>query len=181
MVQTPKLICLIGAESTGKTTLAQQLAEHFNAPWVPEYLRAFCEARRRTPTQNEQALILETQAIHERAALVAAQQSGAPYVFCDTAPLLTAVYSHIVFGDLSLYPRAAALHERYALTLTLAPDVDWTADWQRNGAHHREAVNAKIDHHLALARVSIAQISGSGAARLDCALNALANDKRATP
>ena len=57
----PSLICIIGAESTGKTTLARALANQFDCPWVPEYLREFCDAQRRTPTRDEQALILETQ------------------------------------------------------------------------------------------------------------------------
>ena len=71
---TPKLICILGAESTGKTTLARQLAVHFDCPWVPEYLRAFCDERGRTPYRDEQALILETQHVHE---LVAAAKARA--------------------------------------------------------------------------------------------------------
>ena len=173
-MKTPKLICLIGAESTGKTTLAQQLAAHFDAPWVPEYLRKFCDAHQRTPTQHEQALILETQVIHEHAALVDAQQRGAKYVFCDTAPLLTAIYSDVVFGDERLYPRAHALHARYALTLKTATDVAWTRDWQRDGEAARERVDAAIDNALAEAGVRAAVVTGVGETRLTCALEALA-------
>jgi nicotinamide riboside kinase len=173
-MQTPKLICIIGAESTGKTTLAQQLAAHFRAPWVPEYLRTFCDVHQRTPTQHEQALILETQVIDEHAALVDARRCGAMYVFCDTAPLLTAIYSDVVFGDESLYPRARELHARYALTLKTATDVAWQRDWQRDGQAARDRVNAVIDHALAGAGARASLVTGVGDARLGCALKALA-------
>src|ERR1035437_2749974 len=43
-MKAARLICIIGAECTGKTTLARALAEHFDCPWVPEYLRDFCDA-----------------------------------------------------------------------------------------------------------------------------------------
>ena len=169
-MNTPKLICIIGAESTGKTTLAQTLAMQFNCPWVPEHLRDFCESRSRTPTQHEQALILETQLINE----MAAQQRHAPYVFCDTAPLLTAIYSDYVFGDTTLYPRARALHSRYALTLLLQPDIEWQADgMQRDGAHVREPITRLIERELAAINAPIVCVGGQGDARVQAANRAI--------
>ena len=174
MSSHPKLICLIGAESTGKTTLAQALATHFNCLWVPEYLREFCESRGRMPTRGEQSLILETQVIHESAALTSARIANAPYVFCDTAPLLTAIYSEFVFSDQSLFPRARALHTHYALTLVLGPDIAWVGDEQRDGAHVREPITLIIANELAALNVPTAKISGHGDARLASALKAIA-------
>jgi nicotinamide riboside kinase len=173
IVRSPKLICIIGAESTGKTTLAQQLAAQFRSPWVPEYLREFCDAQQRTPTRHEQTLILETQVIRERAALVTAADQRAPYVFCDTAPLLTAIYSEIVFADHSLYARALSLHARYALTLKTTTDVAWTPDWQRDGEAARQRVDASIDRALREANLCTVRVEGVGQARLSCALRAL--------
>ncbi len=173
MSSQPKLICLIGAESTGKTTLAQALAAHFNCPWVPEYLREFCESRRRTPTPSEQSLILETQVIHESAALANAQIATAPFVFCDTAPLLTAIYSEFVFGDQSLFPRARHLQTRYALTLVLQSDIAWVADEQREGAHVRQPISAMIANELAALNLPTAKVTGQGDARFASALNAI--------
>ena len=174
MSSQPKLICLIGAESTGKTTLAQALAAHFNCPWVPEYLREFCESRGLTPARTEQSLILETQLIRETAALVAAQVANAPYVFCDTAPLLTAIYSEFVFGDQSLFPRARALQARYALTLVLDPDIAWVADEQRDGANVRQPITEMIESELAASTVPTAKICGQSDARFASALRAIA-------
>ncbi len=171
-----KLICIIGAESTGKTTLARTLAAQFECPWVPEYLRAFCVAHGRTPTQHEQSLILETQLIHETAAQASARLGNGPrpFVFCDTAPLLTAIYSDFVFDDASLYVRARALHARYALTLLLAPDIAWVADgMQRDGAHVRAPVTQLIERELAMADAPIVRISGQGDARIHAAAQAV--------
>lgn len=174
IIHQPKLICLIGAESTGKTTLAQALAIHFNCPWVAEYLRAFCESRERTPTLGEQSLILETQVIHESAALAHARIANAPYVFCDTAPLLTAIYSEFVFGDQSLFPRARALQTRYALTLVPQPDIAWVADEQRDGAHVRQPITQMIANELAALNIATAKVSGDGAARVASAIGTIA-------
>ena len=173
-MNTPKLICIIGAESTGKTTLVQQLATQFDCPWVAEYLREFCDSHGRTPTQHEQSLILETQVINEMTAKLAASQRNRPYVFCDTAPLLTAIYSDFVFNDNSLYARARVLHSRYALTLLLQPDIAWVADgMQRDGAHVREPIAALIERELAAINASVVRISGQGDTRVQSASEAI--------
>ena len=180
---TPKLICILGAESTGKTTLARQLAVHFDCPWVPEYLRAFCDERGRTPYRDEQALILETQHVHELAAAAnaraaaphAAGTSGLPFVFCDTAPLTTAIYSDYVFGDHSLYARARMLHQRYALTLLCMPDLGWVADgFMRDSTDAQLKIHDMMTRELANLGVPFAQISGRDRTRLGEATQALA-------
>lgn len=174
-MSTPRLICLIGAESTGKTTLAQALATHFDGLWVPEYLRTFCDHNGRTPTQAEQARILQTQVEHESESLVRAGQQGKVFVFCDTAPLLTAIYSDYVFQDRSLYRTARQWHARYALTLHLRPDLPWVADGhQRDGPHVRPAVDALIAQELASLHAATVGVAGEGAARLVAAVAALA-------
>lgn len=173
-VNVVKLICIIGAESTGKTTLAQALAAQFDCPWVPEYLREFCVSRERTPTPHEQSLILETQLINEMAAQVIAQQRDYRYVFCDTAPLLTAVYSDFVFGDTSLYTRARALHSRYSLTLLLQPDIAWVADgMQRDGAHVRQPITNLIERELVAVNAVVVSISGQGESRTEAATQSI--------
>lgn len=170
----PQLICLIGPECTGKTTLAQALARALDGPWVPEYLRTFCDAHGRTPTQREQAHIMETQYQQEEAALKLAGEQGKAFVFCDTAPLLTAIYSVFVFGDDSLLATARMLHSRYALTLLLASDIPWQADGlQREGDHVRAPIQAMIEAELARIGRPVARVTGTGSARLTAALEVL--------
>lgn len=172
-MKEPLLICLMGAECSGKTTLAQALARHFAGRWVPEHLRRFCEVHGRTPKAHEQAGILQAQLALEAQTLVLARNEGCGYVFCDTAPLLTAIYSDFHFSDSTLYERARALQERYALTLALAPDLPWRADGgQRDGAPTRARIHALIERELAR-QPRVARISGTGEARLQAAIRAV--------
>jgi nicotinamide riboside kinase len=170
-----QLICLIGAECTGKTTLAQALARELDGPWVPEYLRTFCDARGRTPVLQEQAHIMETQYQQEDAARHRASAQGQRWVFCDTAPLLTAIYSDFIFGDKSLLACARMLHMRYRVTLLLESDIAWEADgMQREGDHVRAPIQAMLEAELERVGQPVIRISGNGPARLAAALQAFA-------
>ncbi len=141
----PRLIALLGAECTGKTTLAQALAQRLGVGWVPEYLRDFCDAQGRTPRQDEQAHIVQRQMQLELDALAHARQQGQAWVICDTTPLMTAVYSDFVFGDTALYPFARASQQRYALTVLLAPAIPWVADGiQRDSEAARTRIHATL-------------------------------------
>ena len=182
----PHLICLIGAECTGKTTLAQALAQQMVGLWVPEYLRQFTQAHGRTPQRAEQLHILQEQLRMETEALSLARRQGHSVVFCDTAPLLTAVYSDCIFADASLYPQARSLHARYALTLFLQPDIPWHADGlQRDGAQARATVHRAIERALAGAGGGgggdvwpVVRIAGTAAQRLALACDAVAGAMR---
>ena len=166
----PRLICLIGAECTGKTTLAQALAAQMGGLWVPEYLRAFTAQQGRTPLLAEQAHILQEQLRLQDATLEQARQQRSAWVFCDTAPLLTAVYSDCVFGDAFQYPEAVALHARYALTLLLEPDIPWVADGlQRDGQAMRATVQARIRDTLSHCGLPYTCIVGDAGQRLQAA------------
>lgn len=168
----PRLICLIGAECTGKTTLAQALAQQMGGVWVPEYLRSFTERNGRTPERTEQASILKEQVRQETAALAQARRQGQTLVFCDTAPLLTAIYSDVVFADTSLYPQAHGLHDRYAVTLLLEPDIPWVADGlQRDGMQWRAKVHARIEKALADWAWPHVRIAGTPEQRLQTAID----------
>jgi nicotinamide riboside kinase len=163
----PRLICLIGAECTGKTTLAKALAAHLGGLWVPEYLRSFTDLHGRTPDRHEQSAVLQEQVSMEAAALETARRQSCAWVFCDTAPLLTAVYSNHVWGDKSLYPQANLLHARYALTLLLEPDIPWVADGlQRDGLAERAAIHARIEDALIQGHWPHVRIAGSLANRM---------------
>ena len=170
----PQLICLLGAECTGKTTLARDLANQLGSLWVPEYLRRFTALHGRTPRQDEQNHILQEQCTLMAAALQLARQQGKVWVVCDTAPLLTAVYSDCVFHDTSLYPQAWALHQRYALTLLLETGIPWVADGvQRDGEAMRTTVHARLLQTLHQSALPFVHIAGTGDQRLQAALDAV--------
>jgi nicotinamide riboside kinase len=106
-------IALLGAESTGKTQLSVDLAQALRARGqevhlVSEYLRTWCDAQGRTPEPHEQAQIAQQQAD-------AVLQHTSGTVIADTTPMMTAVYSHKLFNDGSLYAMAAAHHHNLTI------------------------------------------------------------------
>lgn len=165
---TALCIAIVGAESTGKSTLAHALAQALGrqgvrAAWVPEALREWCERERRTPHRHEQAAIATTQ--HERIAAAAAAHD---VVVCDTTALMTAVYSRLIFGDTSLEGPAAAMHRAAVdITLLTALDLPWVPDGhQRDGPHVREPVDRALRELMQREAIAHAVISGRGAVRL---------------
>ena len=170
----PQRICLMGAECTGKTTLAKALAQHFSGLWVSEHLRAFCDQHGRTPSQLEQRQVMWTQFEQEEQVVAQAAQAGCAYVFCDTTPLLTAIYSAHYFADASHLDSAHALHGRYALSLVLQPDLPWQPDGlQRDGEATRQAIHTQVLHELQAKRYPHVQVSGLAADRLQAGILAV--------
>lgn len=167
-------VALLGAESTGKTTLASRLGEVLAAEGrrvavVGEYLREFCDTHARTPRADEQAGIAA-----EQTRRIAAAADGHDIVIADTTALMIAVYSDHLFADDALYPEALHAQRRYGLTLLTALDLPWQADGlQRDGPHVREPVMRRVRAALARGAVSYAIVAGQGDARLASALTAV--------
>lgn len=170
----PGTIALIGAECTGKTTLAQALSAELPGIWLPEALREFCDREGRTPRPDEQAALMREQIERESAARARAAHEGVPWVICDSTPLVTALYSVMLFGDHSLLGAGIEHQRRHALTLLADTDLPWAPDGiQRDGPaaraqFHRLLVATLREHGIA--HVSVA---GDEIARLDAALRAV--------
>lgn len=137
----PKRIAILGAESTGKSTLAPALAKRYGTIWVREYLREFVETEARVPFELDQLGIAQTQRAREDEAEPLAQR----FLFCDTTPLMTAVYSGVYWGRVDPQLEALALHHDYALTLVAAPDGPWIPDGLQ-----RESEAVRLQVHQAL-------------------------------
>jgi len=164
-------IALVGAESTGKSWLARNLSGLLRergdpAHWVEEHLRHWCEREGRTPEPHEQLAIAQAQADG-----VLAIPTGT--VIADTTPLLTAVYSHQLFGDESLYAMALEHQRLYDLTLVTGLDIDWEAQWLRDSAQARVPIDAKLRDALTRSGIGFRVIYGQGLTRLNNALLAM--------
>lgn len=169
------IIAIVGAESTGKTVLANALAERLAAETglactaVPEWLRLWCEREQRVPRQDEQrAIAAQTWRRIEAAA------ATHNVVVADTTPLMTAVYSRLLFRDDTLDAYAADCQRRCAATLLTAIDLPWVADGlQREGAHVQAPVDALVRRLLAAHALPYAVVGGAGTLRLEHALDAV--------
>lgn len=168
-------IAIVGAESTGKSTLATALAAELGrlsglrCTAVGEWLRDWCSRAGRTPRPDEQRGIAE----HQQA-LIDTAAATHDVVVMDTTPLMTAVYSAMLFNDHSLDGYAVAQQRRCALTLLTALDLPWVADGlQRDGPHVRAPVDGRVRALLMRHGLPFATVAGAGPARLQTALDAV--------
>ena len=170
------IVGLVGAESTGKTTLARSMvqalsADSLRATRVDEFLRDFCDQHGRTPLQHEQRMIAQSQSDR---ITTAAAEAGVDIVIADTTALMIAVYSDFVFADQSLYAYAEAAQNQCTLTLLTSLDLPWIADGlQREGEHVREPIDELVRAALQRSGVSYSIVGGTGQRRLDAGLAAV--------
>jgi len=125
-----KPIAVFGTESTGKTTLAQKLAAHFDEPWAPEFVREFWDLRDGVVTAEDLGTIALGQIANEDFALRRAQRA----VFCDTELLTCTLWDDVLFpGQCPVWVRAEAERRsrEVALWLLCDTDVPWAPDPQR--------------------------------------------------
>jgi nicotinamide riboside kinase len=169
-----QVVAIVGAESTGKTTLAEALvgalrADGHSVAFVAEYLREFCDVTGRTPRVDEQQAIADEQT--RRIADAAATHD---LVIADSTELVTAAYSEFYFQDTTLYAQAERVQRAYALTLLSALDLPWEPDsFIRDEPSTREPVDALLRASLGRAGIGYAVVSGEGPARVACALAAV--------
>ena len=170
-------IAIVGAECCGKSTLSLALhsalqSRHGVVTTVPEYLREWCASHGRTPLAPEQAHIAAVQA--ERM-----ERASTAWVVADTSPLVTAVYSDVIFQDPSLYPSAVAFQRTMDLTLLLALDLPWVADGiQRDGIAMQHRIDARLRARLQEHQIPFATVYGHGEQRLAAALQAIDHANR---
>lgn len=131
-------VVLIGSECTGKTTLAADLARHYDASWVPEYVRGYAEAKRGPLDASDVEPIARGQIAAQGAALERARN----LLLLDTDLLSTVVYAEHYYGSCPEWISALALARRADLYLLCDIDISWTPDPQRDRPDDREAMQA---------------------------------------
>jgi NadR type nicotinamide-nucleotide adenylyltransferase len=162
-MKAPLRIAILGAESSGKSTLAAALAEHYRTVWVPEYLREFVDTHQRVPREEDQYAIALTQLTRENDAAMRAGR----FLFCDTTPLMTALYSRVYWGRVDAQlAELDSVHE-YALTLVTAPDGPWMPDGlQRESEAVRQSVHALVLANLHARGIAHTVVAGDPAQRM---------------
>jgi nicotinamide riboside kinase len=168
-------IAIFGPESTGKTTLATQLAEYYKTVWVPEFARDYLQekldsgrgicdiddmlpiAYGQTKLENESALIANK------------------YLFCDTNLMVTKVFSELYYNFCdSLLDKAARTHQ-YDLFFLTDIDVPWEDDGLRDSPDGRETVFEAFKQSLIDNKKPFITISGDKETRLTKAVAIIKN------
>lgn len=129
-----KRIVIYGPESTGKTTLAEKLAQYYNTVWVPEFARSYLDEKGVWVELSDIPIIAKGQIAGEDKL---AQQANR-LLICDTELITTCVYSRHYFGECPAEVLQKADERQYDLYLLLDIDVPFVADWQRPDADSRE-------------------------------------------
>jgi nicotinamide riboside kinase len=169
------IVAIIGAECSGKTSLAEALGVALPARVVPEQLRRFVDRHGRVPTAAEQPAVL-----HQQIAAEAAAAEGGGWVVSDAGVLMTAVYSLLYYDDDTLLAPALA-HHRQACAATLWCDIDipWTPDdRQRDGPAFRLRAHRLIAEVLAADPLPVVAVHGAPEVRLRTALAAVGAAQR---
>jgi len=150
-------IAILGTESTGKTTLAQQLATAFQTNWVPEFGRAYCEGRDpRDLTSDDFDAIARGQIVAEDSAARSANR----VLICDTDVRTTATWSDIILGTRSAWLSRVVAEREYSHTLLLDDDVPWVNDGTRVLREWRTRHTALLAHELEVTRQAVTRIQG---------------------
>ena len=169
-----KRICCIGVESSGTTTLAQKLAEHYQTVWIPEYGRWYWEGRRYLTDQEiwdtyEFVKIAEGQIRWEDDLLLRANR----LIVADTDAMATHVWHKRYIGDYSPEVEAVADSREYDLYLLTEPDFGFVQDGTREGEHIRMNMHNWFIEELTLKNRPFIRVTGSHEHRMAQAIEAI--------
>ncbi len=163
-----RTICLHGPESTGKSVLSAQLADHFRTAWTPEYGRVHCELFGLDLDATGLVTIAEVQ----QAMIAASLPWCDRRLIADTDALTTAAWSIMILGHVPDELVMAPLADLYLLTDI---DVPWEDDGLRYfpDAERRRAFMRACRDVLARAGADWVEISGSWEERFAKAVAAI--------
>jgi HTH-type transcriptional regulator, transcriptional repressor of NAD biosynthesis genes len=162
-------ICIFGPESTGKSTLAQNLASHYNTVWVSEYARGLLDFKGGWCDFEDIPKIAKGQIASEDAL---ARQANR-LLFCDTDLLTTTIWSDVLFGECPQWIHDEANRRTYDLYLLLDVDVPWVDDSQRFLPHLREQFRDRCIQSLESRGRRFVVIRGSWAERFELSVAAV--------
>jgi len=168
-----KRVCVVGAESTGKTTLAGDLAAHYKTVSVPEYGREYCEQLQKAghdlwnyQWRSEEFTLIarRQQELEDRMAREANR-----VLICDTDAFATGIWHERYMGKRSYEVEAIASARRPDLYLLTECDIPFVQDGLRDGESIREGMSARFEQELT-SRSSWVKLYGGREQRLAAAI-----------
>jgi HTH-type transcriptional regulator, transcriptional repressor of NAD biosynthesis genes len=167
-------VVVIGAESTGTTTLARALAEHYDTAWVREYGRDHTVGKAAAGDVQwrdaEFALIARCQAAMEDAA---ARTVPIPLLVCDTDAYATTVWQERYLGHVTPDVAAISADRRCDLYVLTGDDIPFVQDGYRDGEHLRHWMTQRFRERLAQRPEPWVVVRGSVSERMRVATDAI--------
>lgn len=165
-----KTIVITGAESTGKSTLTEQLAHQFNAPFIPEIAREFVQNLNRKYTYHDVEQIAVLQVEH----LKNIKQISSPYVFIDTWLIITKVWFEFVYHKTPDWLIGEIRNTKIDLFLVCDTDLPWIYDPVReNGGKNRRILHNLYIENIVASGFNYKVVTGTGNERFTNALKFL--------
>lgn len=167
-------VVLFGPESTGKTTLAQELANHYQTEWVPEYAREYLQEKwnkeQTTCEPDDLIPIAEGQIRLENSLVVKANK----LLICDTDLLETKVYSEAYYlGYCDPVLEKYALQNTYDLYLLTSIDIPWEKDDLRDKPNERKRMFLYFKETLEKYDKKFVILNGDNGKRLGLAIKSI--------
>jgi NadR type nicotinamide-nucleotide adenylyltransferase len=156
-------VVITGAESTGKTTLAQALADYYAEPWTNEFVRDYVEQLDRELQPDDLEPIARGQLAGEDAKLEQAQQ----LIIHDTNILSSIIYAKHYFKTKLDWVDKGFRERSYSLYLLCMPDIPWEAETsQRESPEVRNQLHQTFKANLSSLKLPHIEIHGAKEARL---------------
>lgn len=166
-------VCVVGAESTGTTTLTKALAEHYNTAWVPEYGRSYTERLHGAGVntfvyhwRTDEFVHIARQQQKEEDRLA---REANRILFCDTDALATAIWHQRYVGTWSEQVDKIASSRRYDLYLLTNCEIPFEQDGVRDGQHIRQWMTQRFTEELTKRGLRWVLVKGSREERLHTA------------
>lgn len=164
-----KRIAIVGPECTGKTTLAEALARHYQTAWVPEYARSYLDKLSRPYVQDDLIHIARGQLKWEDEYAMQAKD----ILICDTNLLVIKIWSEFKYGSCPPEIIHQLHHRQYDLHLLTHPDVPWEDDPQREHPDKRELLFSIYKQEISKLNVTCTEIFGPPKERLKKAVSTI--------
>ena len=162
-------IAITGPESTGKTTLAMQLAELYDTVYVPEYAREYLDKNGTEYTYDDVLKMAKGQIELERQMLAKAGD----ILFADTEMINYKVWLEFRGWEVPRWLTDHISSNAFHLYLLTDIDLPWVADGQRTNPHDREMIFHRFEEELERADANYGIVSGTGALRIDNAISTI--------
>ncbi len=163
-----KQVVIIGPESTGKTTISEQLANYFNTNWLPEYSREYVEKLNRPYNYNDVEHIALKQIELQNEYLLKSNH----LLFVDTDLIITKIWFTEVYKNYPLWIDDEIKRASADLYLLCEPDIEWIPDPLReNGGERRNYLFDCYKAEIEKFGFSYKIVNGIGNKRIECAVN----------
>jgi NadR type nicotinamide-nucleotide adenylyltransferase len=170
------VVVVTGSESTGKTTLAADLARHYDTTWLPEFARTYgdrAQAAGRELDASDVEPIARGHIAHADDAIARARG----VVILDQDLVSTVVYARHYYGSCPAWIEQAALERLGDLYLLCDIDVPWVPGPHRDRPHSREQLHEMFETTLRALGARYVLIGGTWDERRTAAISAIETDR----